>query len=192
MKKTKGSKKKVVKKPKASAKKKVAVKAKLAPKKKPVVKAKSAAKAKPMAKTMVKAKSAPAVKMAPATKNAPVVKMETAAKSAPVAKATAKKKAPRVAPPMVQAGSQDVETVQVKGKARVARAGAGGGDFGGASVVEGANSESVDELLEEGQAFEAGIVGGVESADDEVEQEVHTHEVPQDDVPGEYDEDNKR
>jgi hypothetical protein len=168
MKKTKATKKKIAKKPKASAKKKAAVKAKLAPKKKPVVKAKSAAKAKPMAKAMAVAKSVPVAKVAP------------------------KKKTRQVAPVMVQAGNQNVETVPVKAKARVARAGAGGGDFGGASVVEGANSESVDELLEEGQAFEAGIVRGVESADDEIEQEVHTHEVPQDDVPGEYDEDNER
>ena len=48
----------------------------------------------------------------------------------------------------------------------------------------GADSESVDELLEEGNAFEADIVKGVEDAGDEGE--VHTHEVPEDDVPGEY------
>jgi hypothetical protein len=50
------------------------------------------------------------------------------------------------------------------------------------SNVQGADSESVDELLEEGNAFEA----GVEDAEDADEREVRTHEVPQDDVPGEY------
>jgi len=54
------------------------------------------------------------------------------------------------------------------------------------SRLEGADSESVDELIEEGNAFEADVVSGVERADDNDEQEVHTHEVPEDDVPGEY------
>jgi len=80
-----------------------------------------------------------------------------------------------------------VETVPLKPRARRAAAGAGGGDFGGASVVEGADSESADELLEEGQAFEAGIVSGVEDAPDADQGEVRTHEVSQDDVPEEYD-----
>jgi hypothetical protein len=60
------------------------------------------------------------------------------------------------------------------------------GDLQGLSRREGADSESVDELIEEGNAFEADVVAGVESADDADEQEVHTHEVPEDDVPGEY------
>jgi len=83
-------------------------------------------------------------------------------------------------------GSQSVETVPLKRRARTAGAGAGGGDFGGVSVVEGADSESADELLEEGQTFEAGIVSGVENAPDPDQGEVRTHEVPQDDVPEEY------
>ena len=84
-------------------------------------------------------------------------------------------------------GSQNVETVQMKPRALRARAGAGGGDFGGVSTAESVDSESADELLEEGQAFEAGIVSGVEDAPDADKSEVTTHEVPQDDVPGEYD-----
>jgi hypothetical protein len=60
------------------------------------------------------------------------------------------------------------------------------GDLQGLSNVEGADSESVDELLEEGNAFEAGVVSGVEDADEHDEREVHTHEVPEDDVPEEY------
>ena len=51
---------------------------------------------------------------------------------------------------------------------------------------EDVDSESVDELLEEGNAFEAGVVSGVEEADSEDEREVHTHEVREDDVPEEY------
>jgi len=60
------------------------------------------------------------------------------------------------------------------------------GDLQGLSHVEGADSESVDELIEEGNAFEADVVAGVEDASDADEKEVHTHEVPEDDVPGEY------
>ena len=49
-----------------------------------------------------------------------------------------------------------------------------------------ADSESVEELVEEGQAFEAGVIEGVEDAPDADEDEVRTREVPEDDVPQEY------
>ncbi len=84
-------------------------------------------------------------------------------------------------------GSQNVETVQMKPRVMRARAGAGGGDFGGVSTVESVDSESADELLEEGQAFEAGIVSGVEDAPDADQGPVKTRQVPEDDVPEEYD-----
>jgi uncharacterized protein YdeI (YjbR/CyaY-like superfamily) len=51
--------------------------------------------------------------------------------------------------------------------------------------IESADSESVNELLEEGNAFEADVVAGVEQADDDG-REVQTHEVLEDDVPEEY------
>jgi hypothetical protein len=60
------------------------------------------------------------------------------------------------------------------------------GDLQGLRDVESADSESVNELLEEGNAFEADVVAGVEQADENQEREVHTREVPEDDVPGEY------
>jgi hypothetical protein len=60
------------------------------------------------------------------------------------------------------------------------------GDLQGLSNVATADSESVDELLEEGNAFEAGVVSGVERAGEREGREVHTREVPEDDVPGEY------
>ena len=68
------------------------------------------------------------------------------------------------------------------------RAGSAGqsGDLQGLSNVESADSESVDELIEEGNAFEADVVAGVERADAADEKGVRTHEVPEDDVPGEY------
>ena len=52
--------------------------------------------------------------------------------------------------------------------------------------IEGTDSESVAELIEEGNAFEADAVAGVEHPGDTDQKEVRTHEVPQDDVPGEY------
>jgi hypothetical protein len=67
-----------------------------------------------------------------------------------------------------------------------ARSGRQAGDLQGLSGAERADSESVDELLEEGNAFEADVVAGVEAADDADEKEVRTHEVPEDDVPDEY------
>jgi hypothetical protein len=60
------------------------------------------------------------------------------------------------------------------------------GDLQSLSRAEQADSESVDELVEEGNIFEAGAVAGVEEADNADEREVHTHEVPEDDVPEEY------
>ena len=62
------------------------------------------------------------------------------------------------------------------------------GDAQGLSNAEQANSESVEELAADGQAFEAAAVSGVEDADDPDVSEVKTREVPQDDVPREYDE----
>jgi N utilization substance protein A len=66
------------------------------------------------------------------------------------------------------------------------RSGGQSGDLQGLSRRESADSESVDELLEEGNAFEADAVSGVEDADGADEKEVRTHEVPEDDVPSEY------
>ncbi len=49
-----------------------------------------------------------------------------------------------------------------------------------------ADSESVEELVEEGNAFEADAVLGVEDAKDPDVSEVTTRQVPEDDVPAEY------
>jgi len=64
-------------------------------------------------------------------------------------------------------------------------AGQSGGDQGLPRDAS-ADSESVEELLEEGNSFEAGVVFGVENSKDPSVSEVTTHEVPEDDVPGEY------
>jgi hypothetical protein len=86
----------------------------------------------------------------------------------------------------VREKSQSVDTVAFSPEGPVARSGGQSGDLQGLSSVEGADSESVDELLQEGNAFEADVVAGVEDAGNTDEKEVRTHEVPEDDVPGEY------
>jgi hypothetical protein len=66
------------------------------------------------------------------------------------------------------------------------RSGGQAGSLEGLSDVPEADSESVDELLEEGNAFEAEVIEGVENAPDADQGEVKTHETPEDDVPEEY------
>jgi hypothetical protein len=85
----------------------------------------------------------------------------------------------------VRAKSQSVDTVSFSPEEIPALSGQSG-DLQGLSNVQGADSESVDELLEEGNAFEAGVVMGVEDAGGADEREVRMHEVPEDDVPEEY------
>ena len=86
----------------------------------------------------------------------------------------------------VREKSQSVDTVSFSPERPGARSGQQSGDLQGLSSVEGADSESVGELLEEGNAFEADVVTGVEDAGNADEKEVRTHEVSEDDVPGEY------
>ena len=59
------------------------------------------------------------------------------------------------------------------------------GDDMGLSHDETAGGESVAELVEEGQYYEAEVVSGLDRPYPD-EGEVRTHEVPEDDVPAEY------
>ena len=60
------------------------------------------------------------------------------------------------------------------------------GDLQGMSDVADADSESVKELVEEGNSFEADVIDGVENAKNADASEVRTRQVPEDDVPEEY------
>ena len=164
------------KKAKAKAKSS-AVKAKISAtaKAKPIAKSKIAATAK--SKVVAKAKGKIAPKAKPA--NTTVAKARTAPRRG------------AADPDTDLRANQEVEIVSAKPRSRVARAGAGSGDLQGVSTVEDVDSESEDELLEEGQSFEAGIIGGVERAGDEEGSEVVTHEVLEDDVPREYDDEDR-
>ena len=68
-----------------------------------------------------------------------------------------------------------------------------GPDSGGQSGdLQGVDSEDVAELLEEGQSFEAGIVSGILDAPEADEGGIRTREVPEDDVPLEYQQEDDR
>ena len=111
-----------------------------------------------------------------------VTSRSRSAKKKSAKKVTAKK---RVRSRKTRKPTQPESAVFEQGAVR-SRSGAQSGDLQGLRDIEGADSESVDELIEEGNAFEADVVAGVEHADEDQEREVHTHEVPEDDVPEEY------
>jgi hypothetical protein len=90
-----------------------------------------------------------------------------------------------VPPKKAQKIKKSPETLAVYLKPLGAPSGRQSGDLQGLSTDQDANSESVTELLEEGNPFEAGVVSGVEAAESD-ESAVRSHEVPQDDVPSEY------
>jgi hypothetical protein len=144
------------------------------------------------AKKVARKKLKPAKKPA-ARKSTPkkkTARKKTAAKLAPKKAIARKKPAPAKsasAPkkPARSASSIDNVVSFSREKAK-ARSSVQSGDLQGLSRPERDDSESVDELLEEGNTFEAEAVAGVEAADDADGEEVHTHELPEDDVPGEY------
>ena len=111
-------------------------------------------------------------------------------KAAPKKKARPKKAAPRKKAAQKKRGargkSQAVGTVTFEPKGLGANSGGQSGDLQGLSNSAGADSESVDELLEEGNAFEAEVVEGVENVPDADQGEIKTREVQEDDVPDEY------
>ena len=74
---------------------------------------------------------------------------------------------------------QDIQSEDQEIKGLGADSGGQSGSLQGLSEVESADSESVSELLEEGNSFEAEIVKGVQDAPDADVSEVHTHQRPQ-------------
>ena len=78
------------------------------------------------------------------------------------------------------------ELVSFEQRGMGARSGGQSGDTQGIAGGPDVDSESVEELLEEGQSYEAEVVNGVENARDPDQGEVRTREVEEDDVPEEY------
>jgi hypothetical protein len=133
---------------------------------------KKVASKKPVAKKKSAAKKSSAKKIMP--------KKKLATKKKPVAKKKPAKKPGR--------GRQEViNPVTVRGRRGLeAESGGQSGDTQGLSRRHLADSESVEELLEEGQYMEAEAVSGVENAKDPDQGEVRTRELLEDDVPEEY------
>jgi len=109
--------------------------------------------------------------------------------------ATRKKASPKKPAPKKKAArksrrargtSQTVARATFEPKRLGANSAGQSGDLQGLSNSASADSESVDELLEEGNAFEAEIVEGVQNVPDADRGEIRTREVPEDDVPNEY------
>jgi hypothetical protein len=108
---------------------------------------------------------------------------KAAARKAKPARAKGRKKKSRIA---ARGTASPAGSIAFPRRGLGAAAGGQSGDIEGLSSRASADSESVEELAEEGQSFEAEAVRGVEDAPDPDEAEVTTHEVPEDDVPKEY------
>jgi hypothetical protein len=141
-------------------------------------------------KKAVKKKAARKPKVAARAKTSKPRKV-TARKVRPAAKK--KKRTTRSAPKEVRSpesstlGGETFSTSERPGKRGIGFGSAGqSGDVQGLSRRALVDSESVEELLEEGQAREAAAISGVEDAPDPDEAEVRTRQVPEDDVPEEY------
>lgn len=139
--------------------------------KKKRAKPKKAAPKKKLARKKLAKKKAPAKK---AAKRKPAGKATTSRKKAAAPRKKARRKSERSYPVTFRRGASGPDSAGQSG------------DLQGLSGVEDVDSESVNELIEEGNAFEADVVQGVTDAGNADEEEVHTHEVPEDDVPGEY------
>jgi hypothetical protein len=159
-------------------------------KKKPTLKAvaqkaagkKTVARKKPAAKKKAAPKKKSAVKKA-----APkvVAKKPVAKKPVTAKKTSLKKKVTRAKGSASRQSSPNPISISSR-RGLGAESGGQSGDTQGLSRRENVDSESVEELMEEGQYLEAEAVSGVENAPDADESEVHTREVLEDDVPEEY------
>jgi hypothetical protein len=134
---------------------------------------KKAAPKKAVAKKLVAKKKAVVAKKKPA-----VAKKSVGKKPPAIQKSAAKKTSPRqeVINPITPSGRRGLG----------AASGGQSGDTQGLSRRDFDDSESVEELMEEGQYMEAEAVAGVENAPDADQGEVRTRQFPEDDVPEEY------
>src|ERR1700681_641726 len=159
------------------ARKKPARKRKIVSRKKPTLKNKPATQKKLAAKKKVAAKKP--VKKASAKK---IVAKQAAKKKSVAPKPSAKKAAAKKTTPQ-----EVINPVTPSGRRGLGAASGGqSGDTQGLSRRDYDDSESVEELMEEGQYMEAEAVSGVENAPDADQGEVRTRQFPEDDVPEEY------
>src|SRR5438445_6401707 len=157
------------------ARKKSARKKKAAAGKKPISRKRTAARKNVVAKQSSARKTS--TKKSSAKK--PSAKKNSAKKKMAKKRSAAKKAA------RGRRGSSHLNTSRV-GRGLGAASGGQSGDTQGLSRKQYDDSESVEELVEEGQYMEAEAVSGVENARDADQGEVRTRQFPEDDVPEEY------
>jgi hypothetical protein len=113
-----------------------------------------------------------------------------AAKKKPVAKKKKKKSTAKKKPVTKKATRRRADVINPvtpSGRRGLGpESGGQSGDTQGLSRRSYDDSESVEELMEEGQYMEAEAVSGVENAPDADQGEVRTRQFPEDDVPEEY------
>src|SRR5215831_6259533 len=111
----------------------------------------------------------------PAAGKKPAAKKKSPARKKPVAKKATRRRAETINP-VTPSGRRGLGP----------ESGGQSGDTQGLSRRSYDDSESVEELMEEGQYMEAEAVSGVENARDADQGEVRTTQFPEDDVPEEY------
>ncbi|HEV7522823.1 MAG TPA: hypothetical protein VGP65_13750 [Candidatus Angelobacter sp.] len=139
-------------------------------------------------------KKKPTVKKSATKKKAPArnksVRKSSVAKRSVTRKPIAKKKATKKKSPEKKATRRRAEVINPvtprRRRGLGAESGGQSGDTQGLSRRSYDDSESVEELMEEGQYMEAEAVSGVENARDADQGEVRTRQFPEDDVPEEY------
>jgi hypothetical protein len=164
------------------AQKKAARKKKSVNRQKPTLKKSTASrkavtKTRPLKKSPV-AKKAVAKKKAVVAKKKPVISKKAVGKRPSTKKSAARKTSRR---------EEVINPITPRGHRGLGAASGGqSGDTQGLSRRSYDDSESVEELMEEGQYMEAEAVAGVENAPDADQGEVRTRQFPEDDVPEEY------
>src|ERR1041385_9571325 len=152
------------------ARKKTARKKQTVSKKKPTLKKSAARKASSARKKTIKKAARKKLAL-----RKPAAKKKSAARKKPVAKKATRRRAEGINP-VTPTGRRGLGP----------ESGGQSGDTQGLSRRSYDDSESVEELMEEGQYMEAEAVSGVENSPDADQGEVRTREVPEDDVPEEY------
>jgi hypothetical protein len=125
-------------------------------------------------------------------KRKPILKKKLAMKKPVTKKKAAPKRKPIRKKAAARSKAEVTNPIAIRGRRGLgSESGGQSGDTQGLSRREDVDSESVEELAEEGQSLEAEVVSGVENAKDPDQGEVTTSEVPEDDVPSEYTDRNK-
>jgi hypothetical protein len=150
--------------------------------KKPARKKKAVSRKKPTLKKSA-ARRAPSARKKTVKRAAPK-RLAAKKKSLPKKKLPAKKKLAKKA---TRRRAEVINPITPSGRRGLGAASGGqSGDTQGLSRRSYDDSESVEELMAEGQYMEAEAVSGVENAPDADQGEVRTRQFPEDDVPEEY------